>query len=142
MLHHKDRKFTLSPTSRCQLDRILVSSVLPEDHPDAQLSILRKPSLDESIVRSPGLRHKLRRSMSRVSLLPGKRLQRSSCSVLSSHINMEDLLGNAETLEDAYDSDARAVSLKSIALSGSTYVRSRKHTSSEEAPSMSDVKGR
>lgn len=55
-----------------ELQRIFVSASLPEDHPDALRIPGRKPSLDESIIRSPRLAKKLRRQLSRKSFASGR----------------------------------------------------------------------
>ncbi|KAK4983091.1 hypothetical protein LTR66_008968 [Elasticomyces elasticus] len=49
-----------------------VSTLLPEDHPDALHLPSRKPELDESIVRSPSFSSKLKRQLSRKSLASTK----------------------------------------------------------------------
>lgn len=74
-LTHKDQGFR-PPISASlddlELQRIFVSASLPEDHPDALRIPGRKPSLDESIIRSPRLSKKLRRQLSRKSFASGR----------------------------------------------------------------------
>lgn len=55
-------------TDDLELRRIFVAASLPDDHPDALRVHGRNPGLDESIVRSPSFRTKLRRQLSRKSL--------------------------------------------------------------------------
>ena len=55
-----------------ELHRIFVSASLPEDHPDALRIPGRKPSLDQTIIRSPSFSKKIHRQLSRRSLASAK----------------------------------------------------------------------
>lgn len=69
---HTDENLPLYSADDLELQRIFVAASLPEDHPDAIRMNHRKPEVDESIIRSPSFKSKLRRQLSRKSLATGK----------------------------------------------------------------------
>ncbi|GAB7355058.1 hypothetical protein MBLNU459_g5652t1 [Dothideomycetes sp. NU459] len=74
----RENPHKLEPSDEIELYKIFAFASLPEDHPDALKFSGRKPCVDESIVRSPSFTNKLRRQLSRKSLLSKKTGAKSS----------------------------------------------------------------
>lgn len=67
-----DRSQARYPADDLELRHIFVAASLPEDHPHALRIGHRKPEVDETIIHSPSFTNKLRRQLSRKSLVTDK----------------------------------------------------------------------
>lgn len=105
-----------SPTTQLELDTILVSAVLPDNHPHALKLPSRKLTPHPGILRSPGLGYKLRHSVSRLSL-PSFRTNARMLRARKSKLSLEDMLADRGPFEGGYDSDAQSVVVRTPALS-------------------------
>ncbi|KAF4551782.1 Hypothetical protein D9617_12g036720 [Elsinoe fawcettii] len=101
------------------LNRIFVGASLPEDHPHAITLPDRRPALITRIMRSPSFGNKIKRQLSRNSLIPSKSLtslrshpirllHRRSRTRPKEYVN-ENTAEPASSPEDNYDSDTKSV---------------------------------
>lgn len=110
---HIQRNHPLYPADDLELRRIFVAASLPEGHPHALRIRHRKPEVDESIIHSPSFTNKLRRQLSRKSLVTDK-----SRKDTASKLNLRPLVlsrkrsehGHPE-LAGGYDDDAQSLCL-------------------------------
>ena len=126
----------LSPASALELNRIFVTASLPEDHPHAITFPGRKPSFDDSIIRSPSFGNKLRRQLSRRSLAPGRSVRRlKSAGPLIIHrkrrtasdLPLTELFASGRPYDGGYDSDARTVRVTSPPITYSSGTADQEH---------------
>ncbi|KAG9884087.1 hypothetical protein KCU94_g18400, partial [Aureobasidium melanogenum] len=110
---HTHRSHPLYPADDLELRRIFVAASLPEDHPHALKIRHRKPEVDESIIRSPSFTNKLRRQLSRKSLVTDK-LHKNTAS----RLNLRPQVSLRKRLEyglpelaGGYDDDAQSLCL-------------------------------
>lgn len=115
------RSIKLARPEELELNRIFVAASLPEDHPDALYMPGRKPPFDPSMVRSPSFGNKLRRRISRHTLVPSKsmsslmhsgpRLLHRKSRVHKDDLSIEEIFGDKAAAEGGYDSDAHSVQI-------------------------------
>ncbi|KAH0366328.1 hypothetical protein KCU65_g5433, partial [Aureobasidium melanogenum] len=101
------------PADDLELRRIFVAASLPEDHPHALKICHRKPEVDESIMHSPSFTNKLRRQLSRKSLVTDKSYRHSASKLnLKSHVLPRKRLEHGlPELAGGYDDDAQSLCL-------------------------------
>jgi len=107
------------------LSRIFVGASLPNDHPDS-IPLRKQDSepLDELIIKSPPFVQKIKRRLSRKSLIPFRSLQciRSKCPqffvrsppVFVNSNSVEDIAEILINAAEEYDSDAHSVKIHDI----------------------------
>ncbi|KAI5248548.1 hypothetical protein E4T43_01311 [Aureobasidium subglaciale] len=110
---HSKRSPTRYPADDLELRRIFVTASLPEDHPHALRLQHRKPGVDETIIRSPSFTNKLRRQLSRRSivtdLVDKDVMGKSKIKAFAySRKTRED---NPAGFSDGYDDDAQSFCL-------------------------------
>ncbi|KAF2223382.1 hypothetical protein BDZ85DRAFT_108535 [Elsinoe ampelina] len=117
------RNKRLSREDRMELNRIFVGASLPEDHPHAIPLSNRRPILFTKIIRSPSFSRKLKRQLSRTSLItskslvslrshPVKLLHRRSRMKSKAYL-VENVMDKNAVSPNEYDSDARSVRINS-----------------------------
>ncbi|KAI4720749.1 hypothetical protein E4T48_02937 [Aureobasidium sp. EXF-10727] len=110
---HAERSHPLYSADDLELQRIFVAASLPADHPHALRIAHRKPEVDESIVHSPSFTNKLRRQLSRKSLVTDKlHTQPTSKSTVKPFAHARKRFGHGlPDLAGDYDDDARSLCL-------------------------------
>ncbi|KAG9525011.1 hypothetical protein KCV07_g1302, partial [Aureobasidium melanogenum] len=110
---HTQRSHPLYPADDLELRRIFVAASLPEDHPHALKLRHRKPEVDESIIHSLSFTNKLRRQLSRKSLVTDKCHKKPA-----SKLNLRPQASLGKRLEHGlpelaggYDDDAQSLCL-------------------------------
>jgi hypothetical protein len=108
-----DRGRPLYPADDLELRRIFVAASLPEDHPHALRIGHRKPQVDESIIHSPSFTNKLRRQLSRKSLVIDKSSERTKNkpTIKSFASSNKRLVHGLQDLAGGYDEDAQSLCL-------------------------------
>ena len=108
-----------------ELNRIFVAASLPEDHPHAIRLPGRKPRLETRILRSPSFGNKLKRQLSRKSLVSSRSLaslrphgprlahHRSKHLIGTGDLTLAEILFDRRADEGGYDPDARSVNVAS-----------------------------
>jgi len=126
---HSARNIKLARPDELQLNSIIVTATLPEDHPHAVKFTGRKVPLDRTIVRSPSLGNKLRTQLSRKSLVPSKSLQslrhpiprfmhrKPKSKTSTGNLSFEDILYDKTAADGGYDSDAHSMKVPSRLMS-------------------------
>ncbi|KAG9926775.1 hypothetical protein KCU98_g11005, partial [Aureobasidium melanogenum] len=110
---HTQRSHPLCPADDLELRRIFVAASLPEDHPHALKIRHRKPEVDESIIHSPSFTNKLRRQLSRKSLVTDE-FHKKTASKLSLRPRVslgKGLEHGLPELAGGYDDDAQSLCL-------------------------------
>ncbi|PSK34533.1 CST complex subunit STN1 [Elsinoe australis] len=114
----------LSKDDRLELNRIFVAASLPEDHPDAIPLPHRRPALYDRIIRSPSLGRKIKRQLSRTSLVSSKsfislrphptRLLHRRSRTKPKSFTVEDIVEDPSASTNGYDSDAKSVQITAL----------------------------
>lgn len=108
-----DRSQPRYPADDLELRHIFVAASLPEDHPHALRIGHRKPEVDETILHSPSFTNKLRRQLSRKSLVTDKsRRDTTSKSIIRPFVYPQKRRVHVlRDLADGYDDDAQSLRL-------------------------------
>ena len=108
-----DRSQSRYPADDLELRHIFVAASLPEDHPHALRIGHRKPEVDESIIHSPSFTNKLRRQLSRKSLVTDKPQRDTTSRSIIKHFPFphKRLVHDLRDLADGYDDDAQSLRL-------------------------------
>ena len=115
---------SLTRADRIELERIFVSASLPADHPHSIRLPSRKTSLFDAIAKSPSLGRKIKRRLSRSSLVSAKGLPSLSryarnllhlkAGARGRRLSIDDIAEDHPASTAAYDEDAHPVPLPEL----------------------------